>query len=396
MLGLAVLAALALTALIGAGSAMAAETTLCKTATVSPYCQSEDRYQTGVALDASTNKISNFVSSSLGDIRCKSEIDAETKAGSGEPLPVSISSWSLQGCNLGGTQCATATITNLLPFSGSLAWSTGWKGEIPVKGKDPGARLFITCGGILHCEWAFDPTITVEGGNPPTMTASEASLEKVSGLLCPKVASLSATHTVSSLGIAFVARAEAPPAPTTGLCKAFQSPCEQPNLYPKATAFSAESSNFSIENDTAPGGFVCSTVTLNGQTGAASGEPLPTNSSQLYPVSGCMIKGWISCTGEALSSSSGSLSHIASSVNGSWKVGAIKWSFICGGFIKCTYTIPANSTLTFEGGNPATIRMKNIKLQIEGGSCGTTATVSGDFTVTSPKPLWVTDVVPAT
>ena len=398
-IGLAAIAATAFMASVGASSAIGAETTLCKTGGESPYCESKNRYPAETALETSSSTFK--INTELLTISCESTLKGKVDAESGKPLPVTVSAWTFTKCgiNKAMTNCPSTTIKNL-PFAGSLSRTTGWNGVMTVGAGGSGEpRLYAHCLSFLDCEWALEPSISVEGGNPAHLAVTSGKLTPVGGYLCPEEASIEAAYAISSPGGAWVARAESPPAPTTGLCKEFESPCEQVHLYPKGTKIAATSNNLVIDIDNEVGDYVCSGSSLEAETTAASGEPLPiTNSS--FSLGTCKL-GNLSgtCTANTEALYTGSLSRTPLTASGAWKGGGAKWRLKCGAYIQCTYSIPSNSTLTLEGGNPAVIRAKEVKLNIaeEGGVlCGTKAYLSADFTLSSPKPVWVTDVVPAT
>ena len=398
IVGLVAVAALALMASLGAGSALAVETALCKSGTDKPYCKSENLYPAKTALKASSSKVTvNFPFAVPIKVECsESTLEGETSAAAGKPMPLAISAWTLGGCKTSsGTGC-TVTAVESAPYSGSLSWGTSWNGTLTIgDGGKGNPGWYFSCKKAMDCTITFAPVLDATGGSPATIVATNESLSNKSGGLCPPASStFSGTYSVSSPNIAFITRAEAPPSPTTGLCKEVAAYCEQADQYPKGTTIKAESSNLTIEKASSfYGDLICKGASIAAETTAAYAEPLPIQVTSSL-LSECKFNNGISCTMTATKLNSGSLSHISFTPNGKWNGAIATWLMQCSKSIECTVTMPSGPTMTLEGGSPAAIWVKKLNLEVsEGFACPTSATISADFTVTSPNPLYVTDMV---
>jgi len=393
--GLAALAALALMASLGAGSAFAVETTLCKNGTESPYCSPENRYPELTALKTSSSEV--FFETAFGNVNCtESSLNARLSAVSGEPQPLGITAWTLGGCREKTFNSKCTATANGPTYNGSLAWSSHGDGTLSMSSNGSGEPGWhIVCGSIgLDCTYTV-PTATVHGAAPPTVTP-QTSISGT-GASCPGSATtLKATYTASTPTIAFVARAESPPSPTTGLCKASESPCEQSNLYASGTAINGTSTNFVIHGS-APGGEVkCSGASLASHSTALYAEPLPVEVTE-FKLTGCKAVEWLnsSCEVSTTAYGSTSLSHIANTVNGSLS-GSPTWFINCAGLgAHCTFSIASKATgWTLEGGTAPAVGLEGASLTLSGCTLwGSTATVSATIPLSSPKPVYVTDVV---
>jgi hypothetical protein len=387
IIGLAAIAALVLTASLGAGSALAAETALCKTATISPYCESGDRYAKGTALQTA-NTTAVFENNLTNVICTESKLEGETTAETGEPLPVTISAWTLAACKTqSGTSC-TVSPTKLLPYSSSLSWTTHTNGTLTTGA----GAWWVKCGFFVNCTFGA-PDLTVHGANPPVIEATEVPVSR-SGGICPSTAKFTASYSATTPFIGFVSRGESPPAQTTGLCSEVDHWCESANLYPKGTEIKAESSKLTFENGSyGNGDLTCKKASIAAKTGAAYGEPLPIENTA-FALSECAFGNGSACTMTASHLYTGSLSRTASfSGSGSWNGGEASWSQACGFFIKCTFTMPSGSTISVEGQSPAKLKVQHVKLNVSGSTCPAESSMSATFTVSAPNPLFVTDVV---
>jgi hypothetical protein len=203
MLGLAAIAALALTAVAGAGTASATE--LCTT-NVSP-CPAGEHYGAGTVIEGSSTNAT--LTSSLGNVVCTSSaIKGATTTTGGAKLSVEgkIESLTFSGCTLttpfGGTKhnCNVtaintpykAVVTKTTQPNGTLTVSSGGSG-------DPGAK--VDCGAsVLRCQFT-SPSIALDvtGGSPAIVHAKEEPLNRTvyEGGLCPSTSTWDATYTVT-------------------------------------------------------------------------------------------------------------------------------------------------------------------------------------------------------
>lgn len=386
ILGPAVGAILAL-ACIGASPALAAETTLCKTSE-GPYCASSNRYPAETSLSTSSGKVTLLTP--IMDVTCSvSALSAKTTASSGAPLPVSVSGWSLEKCSdPEGTKCVGEV--KGLPYTGSLARTEEANGSLTLGSGGTGQpRLFVQCGSFMQCEWT-PPPLKLEGGSNAKFTIPKTSLEKKGGALCPSSATVeSQGFSLTSPQAAWVEKV-APP-PTGALCSAAEALCASGNLYPQGTTIEAKATDFKIDNSAWT--FTCSSVSLSAKTKVPYGNPI-TVENQAFTLSGCEIPalGKTSCekvTAPAMFN--GAIWNSGS--NDTLDAAGLQVNFYCNQFIHCTYTVPAGS-FAVQGGNPAVLEMKALKLEINDG-CGSAAYMTGTFTVSSPKPLYVTETIPS-
>jgi len=371
MIGLAAIAALALTALVGAGSASAVETTLCKSAVDSPYCEAGDRYAAGTSLKATASSFQ--IKTTIGTIKCSSTLEG-TAQEKGNPLAIQSVSWTLTKCSMSGTNC-TASVGG--STSANLAWTSQDDGTLT----QPEGTWFVTCGGFTHCTYSV-PAITVQGGSPATLSATAVPLKTLGGFLCHAQNDFSATYSVSSPAPAHVAKAEAPPVPTK-LCKAAESPCKAENQYPSGTALKSGSHIMTIKTN-------ISTITCNGEieaeTTAAQGAPLPVKVNK-FPLTGCNWAGIGACSVTEESHSPFTLKWITGTQG--FFQGSVLWNFKCGATVECAWEL-AENIATFSGGNPATITWNLVKLAARSGTfCTTSAEMTFAPTLTTPKPVYV-------
>jgi hypothetical protein len=203
MLGVAAIAALALSAVAGAGTASATE--LC-TVNTSP-CPEASKYGTGTALEASSTN--STVTSTLGDVVCTGSATKLTVTGPGGPkvgVPVTVDSWTYSGCTLrtafgGVTHNCTVTAINL-PYKGHLTKATQPNGTLTVSSDNWGEPGFkVDCGAsVLRCQFT-SPSIVLDvtGGETPTVVAKEETLNRTfyEGGICPSAATWDATYTVT-------------------------------------------------------------------------------------------------------------------------------------------------------------------------------------------------------
>jgi len=178
ILGLAAVAAMAIMAFAGAGSASA--TVLCKE-NASP-CPEEKRYE---AEDTLTGTAENTLITASPTITCThSATTAEVTepGGEGEPVTGTITALSFTGCKadtIFNPNCVVSV--NGLPYHAEVTGSGG-NGTIVVGGASAG----VVCAGVINCVFGNELfELPLAGGNPAKITASNVFLEKESGFLCP-------------------------------------------------------------------------------------------------------------------------------------------------------------------------------------------------------------------
>jgi hypothetical protein len=193
MVGLAVIAALAAMAVLGAGTASA--TRLCKTNTL-PCGSIVASGTTGTGELTGTNEA--VLTSGFAVVKCKtSSISGKTTSeggGAGVNVTDEITSASASNCtcNLGGEVKALA---EGLPWKMEVSWTKEMNGT----GTTSNPKGSFTCAGEKCIYSTASLSSTMTGGKPMTI-ATESSLKKVagSGLLCSETATIKATYTKTS------------------------------------------------------------------------------------------------------------------------------------------------------------------------------------------------------
>jgi hypothetical protein len=181
MLGFAAVAAMVLTAFLGAGSASA--TVLCKTA--SNPCPAESRYPAGTALDASLTAGTSVIweaASTPTDTCSGSTFTAKsTSAGSAfQTVLLKVESLIFSNC------VATADVLTLGELE--VHWITGThNGTLTARGWS---------GTAANCTWNYTEWThvgTIKGGNPATIEISMPIAP-----LCAFVTRMTASYTVTA------------------------------------------------------------------------------------------------------------------------------------------------------------------------------------------------------
>lgn len=187
ILGLGLLAALAAMAFLGAGTASA--TKLCSVNT-SP-CPAGNTYGKGTAIKAqlvagtTSTMTSGFVNISCTESTISGKTTSEGGAGA---VTGTISSVTWKGCTSGLGACTASALNT--PWSAEVTGSGG-NGTMSISG----AGGKFTCGGVT-CEYsASKASVSVSGGNPATIKASNISFSKIGGgFLCSSTAAWSGTY----------------------------------------------------------------------------------------------------------------------------------------------------------------------------------------------------------
>jgi hypothetical protein len=388
----------ALIASLGAGSALGAETTLCKTATVSPYCEVGDRYAANTAFEASSsNATISEGAGGLGFECSESSLKGQEGAQSGEPLSLTLT-WVLNGCiNYDGNgeeigKCAATSKDN----PATLSWTSSSNGTLTIK---PSAfYAFVFNCGSYTCNYRYNvnPELTFEGGHKAKVVATTngAELASLGGTgewtNCPAQAPLSATYTVNAPDPAYVAIAGVP---HTRLCKEAQSPCEPKNTYPAGTTIEAEAPKLVIDGSDFT--MTCGKTTMSAKTLALGAKPLPLGEVG-FTTSNCTGLGSCQVTSTSSGSSGGASLSSEGIYTGSLVFGGsspASWAVSCpAGFYSCVLKFSGIGA-SFFGGNPATFSFNKAIMETEtpkGGVCQEINSLSASFTVISPKPLFAT------
>ena len=162
LLGLAAVAALALAAFVGAGSASAV--TLCKVNT-NP-CPAESRYPSGTTIKG--NSTSALTSGAL-TVECEdTKVEVKTLAESGSTIPAELLLPAFSGCSDGGNACTQEALSD--PYEAFFYEPSGGNGRL-ANVNNPGDEftLKVQCG-FLSCVFVGGMKFKVTGGNPAKMT----------------------------------------------------------------------------------------------------------------------------------------------------------------------------------------------------------------------------------
>jgi hypothetical protein len=200
MLGLAAIAALALTA-FGAGSASA--TNLCSTNT-NPCTGT--LYGAGTNLSAKLKTGTTAVlTNSLDTVTCtESSISGSisSNTSSGKNTTGTISSVTFTGCtDQNGSNC-TVEVKNT-PWHAEATTETSksnGNGKLDVKSHGTGhPEAKVVCGGFLSCTFGTElATLGITGGNPAAVKAAGINLSLISGFFCPSSATWDAEYEVTA------------------------------------------------------------------------------------------------------------------------------------------------------------------------------------------------------
>jgi hypothetical protein len=196
MLGLAVVAAAALSAFLGAGTASATEA--CSTAT-SPC--SGTMYGVGQEVHGVLSSATAVLEGSLNVICKKSTFkgSGENTGSSTETVKISGEELTFGECSVPGV-CATATVTtNIQPtLEVHTEGTTHENGVATAKG----FTVTVVCGGIsCHYSGTVETGLTIKGGNPAHLIATKAPIpvEKASEeFFCGKFGEWNAEYEITT------------------------------------------------------------------------------------------------------------------------------------------------------------------------------------------------------
>ena len=379
MFGLAVAMTAAAMALI-ASSALATPTALCKSAAELPSCGESNQYPSGTSIEASSTNAA--IETSIGKVTCsESSLKGKITASSGEPLPVELSQWSLAGCiihTIGSPKCTVTEVGE--PSPGSIAWKESGNGTLALsKGAAGEPGWALSCAGFINCTVTGQPSLDIAGGS---ITASNETLQSQTGpgKQCPKTASISGTYSVSSPSPVYVAKASF----KTHLCSTKTSPCTGVE-YPAGTAVTASSTNLIIRNNAAD--LSCNS-SLSGEVSDASAGSVK--------ITGWSLTGCTSTIGSCTTSSmnlpySGSV-FVGGGGNGTLAIGSgglgsPEWHLSCA-FFPCSGISIPSPVATLEGGNPAKLIFREVRVEPVGSCLITTGRLSATYNVTAPSPVF--------
>lgn len=209
MFGLAMVAAVAVMALLGAGSASATSTALCKsdppnTGGSAGLCPGADQLSGTTKIDG-LQLGSGTLTTSLGSITCLgAHIKAESEAGLNlGSLLGHINVFTYLECTaslIGCTPNKPATVTTTVEPEFHLLFTEPGLGDLTVL--KPATTVEIKCGGLpgdIKCKFAENDTVLgtvhnlVTGVNLPQVRFTGAAITGPGGGLCPKSGTLSTT-----------------------------------------------------------------------------------------------------------------------------------------------------------------------------------------------------------
>jgi len=200
VLGLAAVAAMALMAIVGAGTASASE--LCSTNTA-PCTGTKYGQDTTISAQLKSGTVA-FLTNSISNVACKKStvLITTTNAGTtGEPVKgqaPSPNGLTFSECSTASGTACTVTVQNLA-YNGTLTATTKGNGTLTVQSGgsgDPGAT--VVCGFLINCTFSTaSATLSFTGGSPAVAAANGISLSR-SGGFCPSTSTWDAEYEVTS------------------------------------------------------------------------------------------------------------------------------------------------------------------------------------------------------
>ena len=195
-LGLAAIAATALLAILGSGTASA--TQLCRSA--STPCPSGDTYGSGTLVSGSLTAATEAVlTTNIDTVKCASsavQMTTTSAGGTGVGLTASLTGLTFTSCKDSfGTSCTVKSVN--LPYT-SQFFNGGASAELQITSAS-GAGASVVCGSLINCTFTTkDTVLAVEGAaTPPTVTATKASLNR-SGGICPSTSTWTAKYNLTA------------------------------------------------------------------------------------------------------------------------------------------------------------------------------------------------------
>lgn len=192
LLGLAVLAALAVAAFVGAGSASAI--TLCK-ANENP-CSAGNRYPSGTTILGKSS--TSFLENESLAVECEeATVEIKTTAESGSPLPAKLTLPTFAGCSEGETECTQEALLD--PYEAFFYEPGGGNGRLGLY-EEPNDEfeMKVQCGG-LTCVYDGGMKFKIAGGNPAKMTVFAWAPTLESGVGCASTATWTVEYSLNNL-----------------------------------------------------------------------------------------------------------------------------------------------------------------------------------------------------
>jgi hypothetical protein len=203
MLGLAVMAAMALSAVAGASTASATE--LCSINAAG--CSGGTMYPVGTEIKAELNGVAAELTTPITTVKCKKSTTAgkTTTTGSAtETVLGQITSLKFEECTDTAGDTCTATAVHL-PYKGEIHATEKGNGTLTVTSGgtgEPGAT--VVCAEVINCTFTTaTASLSVTGGNPALALASKIPLNLAGGI-CPLEAHWDSQYKVTAPNPLFV------------------------------------------------------------------------------------------------------------------------------------------------------------------------------------------------
>jgi hypothetical protein len=187
IVGLGILAALALLLIPGAASAPASAV-LCSTNT---FPCTGTKYGTGTKISTQLKwgTVAMFTTPSTNVTCAKATLGGSTNTSEGHG---EITTFGFSSCVTDlGTPCTLSALG--LPYTATFN-----PGSLTISWKSMNPAIGVDCGSLIKCTFSFSSlTLGVTGGNPATIVANNESLERF-GVFCPSSANFHATYEVTA------------------------------------------------------------------------------------------------------------------------------------------------------------------------------------------------------
>jgi hypothetical protein len=375
LLAVAAVAALAITAALGAASASA--TVLCKTANAS--CPTADIIGAGTEISATLQEKAVFKLNGAVFSTCnKGSIKVQLTDAGGDARNVQAkdTSYSLSEC------------TYITSFTNTGRWEISSSGSNNGSVVDLESIIQMTVSGAA-CKYRFPSSSELKGGTTAKLVVNGAAT-RASGSdpACPETLTMSATYSVSSPAPLYVEEH----GPLVVLCKVSGANCAEGNRYGVGTKLSAslKPGTSVVLTETGEEGSnldVCKSSSLEGEVTNAG----ITTETVKADITGASFG---SCTWATTVESLPWHSEIKRSAvtgNGTQTINGIRLKVAIPLFGSCYYGGSATFALT--GGAGAELSANKVTVEKLTGSsmgCPPKALLSATYLVSSPNPLYVT------
>jgi|GEM_PF-1912230 len=188
---IALLAAIGLMALAGAGSASA--TTLCKEN--KETCPEIQRYPTGSVFRLALKEGTAVKFASTLPVECEASAVVDVLLEGTNPLYDEVSSWTASKCSSSGSECTVTA--NTTPWTSEIEYSLNPTIVLrqKIEGKKP--EFEEKCSAATCRYSAEEIALNLKGGQPAEVIANEEPLTRqFGGFLCGATAKLTGTYVV--------------------------------------------------------------------------------------------------------------------------------------------------------------------------------------------------------